>query len=175
MEDLINERRISTFHIDRPAVTLTLERYYPGNQAEPPLRLMCNTSTYFRLNLHGVHDQGNACSTDGRVHVCALPAAGLQAQQVSPPHRAVTEPEPQSLSPRRILICSGCSVIEADGARRRGPTWRHFSSYLSIYLPNYLSILLLLRLLYSTYMQAAHMYIPTCYSVFCLQSQYIDR
>lgn len=37
------KRTISTFLIDRPAVTLTLECFYPGNQANPPLHLMDST------------------------------------------------------------------------------------------------------------------------------------
>lgn len=58
-----HKRMISTLHIDRPAVTLTLECYYPGNQANPPLHLRCSTSTYFRLNLHRVYDQMKAAPT----------------------------------------------------------------------------------------------------------------
>lgn len=144
---------ISTFHIDRPAVTLTLECYYPGNQANPPLHLRCSTSTYFRLNLHRVYDQMKAAPTESRrLHASCSRSAGSVGESTS--LRCHTARPTDSLLWRRILICPGCSVTEADGALQTGPTWLHFSSYLSIFL----SILILLGLLRSTYMQAAHVY-----------------
>lgn len=124
----------STFHIDRPAAALTLECYYPGNQANPPLHLMCSTPIYFRLNLHRDYEQVKAApmAESTRLRSSCSRSAGSVGESTSLHcHRARPTDSP---SWRRILICSRCSVIEADGALRTGPTWLHFSSYLSIHL-----------------------------------------
>lgn len=67
-----------------------------------------------------------------RLREAALaPSCRSAAQEVSPPQRAVTQPD--ALSPVPILTCSGCSVSEADGAPQTGPTWPHLSADLSIH------------------------------------------
>lgn len=116
---LDHKGRISSFHIDRPAVTSTLECYYPGNQPNPALRL---TSTHVGLNTH----RRFRSDESGGTKEPARPAAGLQAQQVSPPECPRARAHP--LSRRPMLICSRCSVIQADGALQTGPTWLHSST-----------------------------------------------
>lgn len=64
---LDHKRAISTFHIDRPAVTSTLRCYYPGNEPPPALRLTC-----IRLSEPPWPLSADKGST--------RPAAGLQAQ-----------------------------------------------------------------------------------------------